>query len=94
MTSFLKDLPAGEDILKVSRCQLGISPVAPGARASKFVSQRSYECLGAFSAKEQSPTSQATRLRSALDRVLQRVAMGNNLQLDARFRGLCASMQF
>jgi hypothetical protein len=48
------------------------------ARASKFVSQRSYQCLGTSSATEQSPAP-AARIRSALDRVLQRVATGNNL---------------
>jgi hypothetical protein len=48
------------------------------AGASKFVSQRSYPCLGAPFAGEKSPAT-ATRLRSALDRVLQRVATGNNL---------------
>jgi hypothetical protein len=45
------------------------------ARASEFVSQRSYQCLGAA---EQSPAP-TTRIRSALDRVLRRVATGNNL---------------
>ncbi len=47
------------------------------ARASKFVSQRAYQCLGASPAAEKS--SAATRTRSALDRVLQRVATGNKL---------------
>jgi hypothetical protein len=49
------------------------------AQASKFVSQRSYQCLGASFTREQSPASQATAIRSALDRVLQRVATGNKL---------------
>lgn len=48
------------------------------ARASKFVSQRSYQCLGASFAGEKS-SAPATRIKSALDQVLQRVATGNNL---------------
>ena len=48
------------------------------AQASKFVSQRSYQCLDASFAAEKS-LAPATRIRLALDRVLQRVATGNNL---------------
>ena len=48
------------------------------AGASKFVSQRSYQCLGAPLAAEKS-LAQAKRITSALDRVLQRVVTGNNL---------------
>jgi hypothetical protein len=47
------------------------------ARASKFVSQRACQCLGAPLTAEES--SAATRTRSAMDRVLQRVATGNKL---------------
>jgi hypothetical protein len=48
------------------------------AQASKFVSQRAYPCLGASFVAEESLAA-ATRIRSALDRVLQRVPTGNNL---------------
>jgi len=46
--------------------------------ASKFASQRSYPCLRAPSAAEKNLAS-AAQIRSALDRVLQRVAAGENL---------------
>ncbi len=48
------------------------------AQASKFVSQRAYPCLDASFVAEPNLAS-ATRISSALDRVLQRVATGNNL---------------
>ena len=48
------------------------------AQASKFASQRSYLCLLAPSAAEKALTP-AARVRSALDRVLQRIPPGTNL---------------
>ena len=48
------------------------------AEASKFASQRSYPCLRAPSAGEKS-LPRATQIRSALDRVLQRVGPAENL---------------
>ena len=48
------------------------------AGASKFVSQRAYQCLGAPFAAEKS-LAPGRRITSALDRVLQKVATGNNL---------------
>ena len=48
------------------------------AAASKFVSQRSYQCLGPPNASEKN-LAPAKRITLALDRVLQRVEIGNNL---------------
>jgi hypothetical protein len=48
------------------------------AQASKFASQRSYPCLPAPSAAGKN-LAPATRISSALDRVLQRVETGENL---------------
>ena len=47
-------------------------------QASKFVSQRAYQCLDASSAAEERRPP-VKRITSALDRVLQRVATGNSL---------------
>jgi hypothetical protein len=49
-----------------------------GTEAFKFVSQRSYQCLGSPFKGEES-LEPAKRIVSALDRVLKRVATGNNL---------------